>query len=59
MYVATVEDVLQGKLWAYLDAERRLSKRQKDLADIFRLVEDYPYLEAKLPESIKKRFLED
>src|SRR5687768_6061614 len=28
--VASVEDVLQGKIWAALDSERRGSKRQKD-----------------------------
>ena len=42
--VASVEDVLQGKLWAYSDPERRPSKRQKDLADIMRLVESNPEL---------------
>lgn len=51
--VAALEDVLQGKLWAYADVERRPSKRQKDLADILRLVEAHPYLEAMLPEHIK------
>ena len=54
MKAATVEDVLQGKIWAYLDEQRRKSKRQKDLADIFRLVETYPDLNDLLPESIKK-----
>ena len=54
MKVAAVEDVLQGKIWAYLDEQRRKSKRQKDLADIFRLVEAYPDLNDLLPESIKK-----
>ena len=53
MKVATVEDVLQGKIWAYSAEERRKSKRQKDLADIFRLVEAYPNLRNLLPESIK------
>jgi len=53
MKVATVEDVLQGKIWAYSDEQRRKSKRQKDLADIFRLVESYPELKNLLPESIK------
>ncbi|MBI4721667.1 MAG: hypothetical protein HY769_01475 [Candidatus Stahlbacteria bacterium] len=53
MKVAILEDVLQGKIWAYLDEERRKSKRQKDLADIFRLVETYPYLRDLLPEEIK------
>lgn len=52
--VATLEDVFQGKLWAYADPERRPSKRQKDLADILRLVESYPHLAELLPETIKK-----
>ncbi len=54
MRVAALEDVLQGKAWAYLDPSRRKSKRQKDLADIFRLVEAYPHLQKLLPEAIQK-----
>jgi len=54
MRVARIEDVLQGKIWAYLDDQRRRSKRQKDLADIFRLIEVQPSLEESLPASIKK-----
>lgn len=53
MQVAALEDVLRGKIWAYSDEQRRRSKRQKDLTDIFRLVESYPHLEALLPEPIK------
>ncbi|RKY69173.1 MAG: hypothetical protein DRP97_05590 [Candidatus Latescibacterota bacterium] len=53
MNVAALEDVLQGKIWAYSDKQRRQSKRQKDLADIFRLVEAYPHLRNALPNSIK------
>jgi hypothetical protein len=56
MKVALVEDVLQGKIWAYFDEQRRKSKRQKDLADIFRLVESYPHLKDLLPESLKTEF---
>jgi hypothetical protein len=44
MKVASIEDVLQGKVWAYSDKTRRASKRQKDLADIFRLIEESPRL---------------
>jgi hypothetical protein len=55
MKVASVEDVLQGKIWAYLDEKRRKSKRQKDLADIVRLIEEYPFLAELLPESVQKR----
>jgi hypothetical protein len=32
MKVALLEDVLQGKIWAYSDEQTRKSKRQKDLA---------------------------
>ncbi len=56
MSVASLEDVLQGKIWAYSDEQRRKSKRQKDLADIYRLVETYPQLKKKIPESIKLNF---
>ena len=55
MKVASVEDVLQGKIWAYSDYQRRKSKRQKDLADVVRLIEVYPSLEELLPASIKER----
>jgi len=52
MKVAFLEDVLQGKLWAYSDGQRRMSKRQKDLADIFRLIEAYPRLKGKIPKTL-------
>ncbi len=54
MKVATVEDVLQGKIWAYLDELRRRIKRQKDLLDIIRLVEVYPVLKSRIPKTIQK-----
>lgn len=53
--VASLEDVLQGKIWAALDPERRMSKRQKDLADIARLIEAYPHLRAHVPGEILAR----
>ena len=56
MMVAGVKDVLRGKLWAYADASRRASKRQKDLADIMRLVEAHPELNHELPPAILERF---
>jgi hypothetical protein len=55
MKVAAVEDVLQGKIWAYSDTTRRASKRQKDLADILRLAENYPVLKKILPDEIKNK----
>jgi hypothetical protein len=53
--VAAITDVLQGKVWAYLDKSRRKSKRQKDLADIVRLVEADPMLEDQLPAAIREQ----
>ena len=55
--VASLEDVLQGKIWAALDPERRGSKRQKDLADIARLLEAYPHLRARVPTEILDRLV--
>lgn len=53
--VAAVTDVLQGKIWAAMAEERRGSKRQKDLADIARLVEAFPHLRDQLPKEIIQR----
>ncbi len=55
MKVADVKDVLQGKTWAYSDEERRMSKRQKDLADILRLIESFPDLINQLSDTIRKK----
>jgi hypothetical protein len=53
--VARVEDVLQGKIWAAQDSTRRGSWRQKDLADIARLIERYPSLRSVVPDDIAKK----
>jgi hypothetical protein len=55
MKVAAKEDVLMGKIWAYSDEQRRMSKRQKDLADIMRLIEAYPELVNKVPTEIRNK----
>ena len=57
LQVAAVEDVLQGKLWAFLDETRRGTKRQKDLADIGRLIEAYPHLRDRAPAEVLKRLV--
>ena len=64
--VASVDDVLQGKIWAVMDPERspyrmlrKGSKRQKDLADIARILEKYPDLRAQVPQEIRARLLDD
>jgi hypothetical protein len=55
--VAAMEDVLLGKVWAASDSQRRPSKRQKDLADIARLLEVQPSLRARVPQEILDRLL--
>ena len=35
--IACLEDGMQGKLWAFADPQRRLSKRKKDELDLIRL----------------------
>ena len=42
-------------IWAILDPTRRSSKRQKDLADIARLLEMHPALRAQVAEEILTR----
>ncbi len=53
MAVAALEDVLRGTIWAYSDRQRRRSKRQKDLADILRVIETYPKLKEQVPPEIQ------
>lgn len=59
MRVASLEDTLHGKIKAWRDAERRQSKRLKDLGDIARLIENHPHLwdllDSDLKEIIKKQ----
>ena len=55
--VACVEDVLRGKVWAVMDDTRRPSKRQKDLADIARLIEAHPSLRDQVPSEVLNRLV--
>ena len=52
--VACREDVTQGKLWAYGDPQRRLSKRKKDELDLIRLAEAYPELKSLYPKELQE-----
>lgn len=52
--VACLYDVTQGKLWAYLDPGRRLSKRKKDELDLIRVAESYPGLKASYPTELRE-----
>lgn len=53
--VASVEDTLRGKAKAWRTAERRQSKRIKDLADIARLVEAHPRLWDSLEDDLQRQ----
>ena len=57
LLVATLEDVLQGAVWAAQDPMRRGSKRQKDLADIARLLEVFPELRVRIPADVLDRIV--
>jgi len=50
--VACLEDVAQGKLWAYSDPKRRLSNRKKAELDLIRLAEAYPDLKSGYPQEL-------
>jgi hypothetical protein len=53
--VASIEDVLSGKIWAAQDPERRACKRRKDLLDIERLIEAHPRLRSQVPQDLLSR----
>jgi hypothetical protein len=55
--VAAIEDVLQGKVWASQDPQRRPSKRQKDLADISRILEIRPQLRNQVHGDVLARLI--
>jgi hypothetical protein len=55
--VADMRDVLQGKIWAAQDSERRPSKQAKDRLDILRLIERYPELREMIPSDLLNRLL--
>ena len=51
--IACLEDVTRGKLWAYGDPQRRLSKRKKDELDLIRLAEAHPELRSLYPRELQ------
>ena len=55
--VAAADDILQGKIWAVQDETRRGSKRQKDLADIARILEAHPHLRSLIPPDVLQRLI--
>ena len=55
--VARIEDILQGNIRAALDEIRPQSKRQKDLADIARIIEVSPELRSRVPAELLSKLL--
>lgn len=53
--VASLPDLVAGKVMAWSDPQRRLSKRKKDEADLIRLAEDHPAVRPLLPESLRRQ----
>ena len=51
--VASLENVVRGKIWAWSDPNRRLSKRKKDELDLIRIAEKYPELRQLMPAAIR------
>jgi acetolactate synthase regulatory subunit len=53
--VASLEDVIRGKVWACQDVTRPLSKRKKDELDLIRIAESHPELPRLIPAEIVKQ----
>jgi hypothetical protein len=50
--VASLENIVRGKVWAWGDPKRRLSKRKKDELDLIRIAEKYPEYRPLMPREI-------
>jgi hypothetical protein len=53
--VACLDDLFQGKLWAWSDPERRVTKRKKDELDLMRIAEKFPQFVPQLPAEIRRQ----
>src|SRR5439155_24053787 len=53
--VASVENVVRGKVWAWQDNQRRPTKRKKDELDLMRIAEAHPELRELIPAQIVKQ----
>jgi hypothetical protein len=50
--VASLESLIQGKIWAWQDPHRRPTKRKKDELDLMRILEKHPETRKLMPEEI-------
>jgi hypothetical protein len=53
--VAALANVVRGKIWAWSDDKRRLSKRKKDELDLIRICEAYPDFKPMMPAEIRNQ----
>ncbi len=56
--VASLENIVSGKVWAWSDPKRRLSKRKKDELDLIRIAEKYPEVRKLMPPAITNQLEE-
>lgn len=57
--VASLVNVVLGKIWAWSDEKRRATKRKKDELDLMRLLEAYPELREMMPSAIRDQINEN
>ncbi|MEK6280638.1 MAG: nucleotidyl transferase AbiEii/AbiGii toxin family protein [Acidobacteriota bacterium] len=53
--VASLGNIVRGKIWAWSDDRRRLSKRKKDELDLIRILEKYPEFRDLMPDEIVRQ----
>jgi hypothetical protein len=51
--IASLTDVIRGKVWAWSDQQRRATKRKKDELDLMRILEAYPDTRSLMPQEIR------
>ena len=50
--VANLKNIVRGKVWAWQDEQRRITKRKKDELDLLRIAEAYPEMRRLIPAEI-------
>jgi hypothetical protein len=53
--VASLENIVRGKVWAWQDEQRRSTKRKKDELDLMRIAESHPGFRELIPAEIVKQ----
>jgi hypothetical protein len=53
--VASLANVVRGKIWAWSDEKRRPTKRKKDELDLMRILEAYPEFRDVMPHEISRQ----